>query len=514
VLHTLVKSRQIEGKDTFITYIDFSKAFDGINRDMLLYKLLASGIDGKMYFIIKALYTKTCSCINVNGKLTEWFNTLLGVRQGDSLSPTLFNIFINDLAIGIKQLGIGLAVGNEKIPILMYADDIAILAENENDMQSLLNFVHSWCEAWHMKINMTKSKVTHFRKQGTPPSNSEFKLGNAKLEYVEKYKYLGVIFDEFLTFEQHTQAMAESGGSALGAIITKYKKLENMGYDTYTKSFETSICPVINYGSEVWGYIKNSKSDSVQIKGMKVFLGVHRFAANVAVEGDMGWYPNRIKRTLNVLRYWNRIVQMKNDRLTKKVFTYEYALNKRGSWCRFVRNTLTDLDLENIYLSQQPCDLVLCKTKLYENYRKEWSDNLKRKPKLRTYVQIKKNFETEKYVKLNLDKNQRSMLAQLRTGILPLHVETGRFSNKKLEDRKCNICNSGSVENEFHFLFHCSHYNHQRLTFFNELNSNVFENLEDHVKLSHLFVNNARKLSKFVCKIFNIRQEKLYQEAV
>ena len=113
---------------------------------------------------------------------------------------------------------------------------------------------------------MKKSKVTHFRKQGTPHSNSEFKLGNAKLEYVEKYKYLGVIFDEFLTFEQHTQAMAESGGWALGAIIAKYKKLENMGYDTY------SICPVIIYGSEVWGYIKNSKSDSVQIKGMKVFL--------------------------------------------------------------------------------------------------------------------------------------------------------------------------------------------------------------------------------------------------
>ena len=68
---------------------------------------------------------------------------ILGSATGDCLSPTLFNIFINDLALGIKQLGIGIPMENEKIPILMYADDIAILAENEKDMQVLLDFVHT-----------------------------------------------------------------------------------------------------------------------------------------------------------------------------------------------------------------------------------------------------------------------------------------------------------------------------------------------------------------------------------
>ena len=71
VLHSILKGRKVEGKDTFITYIDFSKAFDGVERNMLLYKLLANKIDGKMYFIIKALYENTMACLNVNGKLTE-----------------------------------------------------------------------------------------------------------------------------------------------------------------------------------------------------------------------------------------------------------------------------------------------------------------------------------------------------------------------------------------------------------------------------------------------------------
>ena len=84
---------------TFATFIDFSKAFDGVDRKMLLYKLLHSGIDGKLYFIIKALYTLTESCVCVNGVYTDWFLTTMGVRQGDSLSPTLFALFINDLAV-------------------------------------------------------------------------------------------------------------------------------------------------------------------------------------------------------------------------------------------------------------------------------------------------------------------------------------------------------------------------------------------------------------------------------
>ena len=60
--------------------------------------------------------------------------------------PTLFGVFINDLAIDIKNLGLGIPSGNRKISILLYADDIALLAENESDLQKLLNKLHEWCK--------------------------------------------------------------------------------------------------------------------------------------------------------------------------------------------------------------------------------------------------------------------------------------------------------------------------------------------------------------------------------
>ena len=77
----------------------------------------------------------------------------------------LFGIFISDLAIEIENLGLGIAIGDRKVPILLYADNIAILAENEENLQIMLNQPNEWCEKWQLTINNEKSQVVHFRKK-------------------------------------------------------------------------------------------------------------------------------------------------------------------------------------------------------------------------------------------------------------------------------------------------------------------------------------------------------------
>ena len=69
---------------------------------------------------VKALYCRTFSCINLNGHPTEWFESLVGVRQGDNLSPTLFNIFLNDLANELNALNLGIKMGDLKICMLLW----------------------------------------------------------------------------------------------------------------------------------------------------------------------------------------------------------------------------------------------------------------------------------------------------------------------------------------------------------------------------------------------------------
>ena len=106
------------------------------------------------------MYTKTRSSVKVNDDLSNWFETECGVRKGDVLSPTLFNIFINDLSTELNSLRIGITLGDDRISHLLYADDLTLMAENENDIQTLINCVENWCNKWRMNL---KSKIVQLR---------------------------------------------------------------------------------------------------------------------------------------------------------------------------------------------------------------------------------------------------------------------------------------------------------------------------------------------------------------
>ncbi len=75
-----------------------------------MYKLLKYNINGNIYKCIKAIYDNPLSCVKINDNVTEWFETASGVRQGDSLLPTLFSLFINDLIKEVKDLNLGVSV--------------------------------------------------------------------------------------------------------------------------------------------------------------------------------------------------------------------------------------------------------------------------------------------------------------------------------------------------------------------------------------------------------------------
>ena len=102
------------------------------------------------------------SCVQRNTLTTTLFGTLQGVRQGDNLSPTLFNIYLNDHAKELKELELVVALGNTQICILLYADDIVLISENEQNLKKMLDHVGYWCNKWQMKVNIDKTKIIHF----------------------------------------------------------------------------------------------------------------------------------------------------------------------------------------------------------------------------------------------------------------------------------------------------------------------------------------------------------------
>ena len=139
---------------------------------------------------VKSLYTAVSSCVHINGFYTEWFDVTSGLRQGCSLSPLLFNIFINDLALKIKACGKGVKIDGDTVGILLYADDIVLLADNEKELQDMLDILNNWCVSNNMSVNATKSNVMHFRPNSISRTTFRFTCGQCDLQIIDKYKYL------------------------------------------------------------------------------------------------------------------------------------------------------------------------------------------------------------------------------------------------------------------------------------------------------------------------------------
>ena len=113
-----------------------------------------------------------------------------------------------------------------------------------------------------------------------------------------------------------------------------------------------------------------------------------------------------------------------------------------------------------------------------------------------------------------LPKYEKSMMAQLRSGILPLRIETGRFSRTPLEQRICELCNMGALEDEIHVLCVCPLYNEERAIFYNNITRvhPHFQILNTEDKFFHIMKTNQKECAKFTWRCFNIRKNKLYKE--
>ena len=173
-----------------------------------------------------------------------------------------------------------------------------------------------------------KSQVVHYRKNNTPAATFNFHIGSSSIKIVKAYKYLGVYLDEFIDFKLavETKSKSKSASRALGSILNKYYKLAGLGYYTYTKMFMSGVAPILDYSLAVWGYPEIPKIDTVQYRAMRIFLGVHKHGPNLAVAGDMGWTTGRVRRHIEIIRLWNRLIKMPETRLTHKIFLWDKEL--------------------------------------------------------------------------------------------------------------------------------------------------------------------------------------------
>jgi hypothetical protein len=370
VLVTVLRNRKLSGQETFLSFIDYKKAFDSVERHLLLFKLSEIGIVGNMYRAISSLYSNPRSRVILNEYETDFFQCPIGVKQGDCLSPTLFAIFINDLATEIKASNIGLQLDQSTfLNILLYADDIVLLAGNEEDLQSLLFIVETWCKRWRLEINLSKTNIMHVRGVRKKQSNFMFLFDMRPIAYCKEYKYLGATINEFLDFNFTAECLADSAGRALGSIVTKMIKNGGFPFNVYSILYEACVTSIADYSGEVFGYNQHQPTLKLHLRAIRAFLGLPKTSCNVGVLSEVDWVLPQYRTRMKMIRMFNRIIKMDENRLTRKIFNWDRQLNESNtvlSWSNEVKSIFSECNMNSFYENINPFAVKCTVTKMHE----------------------------------------------------------------------------------------------------------------------------------------------------
>jgi hypothetical protein len=178
---------------TAAVFLDTEKAFDTTWHPGLFCKLSNLTFLTHLIKLISSCLLQRKFCVLVEGKMSTPRYMQAGVPQGSILSPTLYNLYINDTPP--QTYGVNLTLS---------ADDTCLYATEHNEgfvlrkIQCGVNSMAAWCERWNIKINEDKTRVTYFSHQQRPP-NSLLTLNGQNIQFVNSVKHLGIIFDKRMT---------------------------------------------------------------------------------------------------------------------------------------------------------------------------------------------------------------------------------------------------------------------------------------------------------------------------
>ena len=215
------------------------------------------------------------------------------------------------------------------INCLLYADDLVFISESATGLQRCLNDLNSFCNRWHIKINLTKTKCMVITRNGHG-EKVNLKFNGEGVTQTNPYCYLDTMMSSCGSFSLAMRTQYKKGIKAMFALLSSINRTKNTSLKLLLNLFDKMVVPIILYNSEIWGaYLFRNKqilcenneflfdletiSEDLHIKFMKVVLGVHSKACNLAVRSELGRLPLHVKIFSAVLKYWARLDELNDN---------------------------------------------------------------------------------------------------------------------------------------------------------------------------------------------------------
>ena len=236
----------------YIAFIDFSKFFDKINRDMLLYKLLKYNITGRMYNLIKSMYANTGYKIQVGENASPLFYGRNGLKQGCCMSPTLSSIYQNDLhEIFDNKNCDPIQLGNVSLNSISWADDLIVMSLSQDGFQKCLKKLEIYCNTWGLEINVTKTKAMVLSKRNIVCE--PVYINGIPLEFVKSVNYLGFKISCNGNVQSLIKDRINKSSRVAHMVLQAIRTNRNVSGKLALSIFDKQIVPILLYGSAIWG---------------------------------------------------------------------------------------------------------------------------------------------------------------------------------------------------------------------------------------------------------------------
>ena len=253
-LRRIIEEITLCNKTAALIFVDFSKAFDSVNREKMFDILRLYGIPTKIIDAIKVLYSNTRSSVLTPDGETNQFDIVAGILQGDTLAPFLFIIVIDYImrtsVDTINEKGLQYQPRrSSRYPSLHitdadFADDIALLSDSLENAQALLSSLESTANCTGLHLNESKTEYMPINIQDDTQIRS---ISNKVLKCVDDYKYLGA---QICNSEKDFNTRKGMAWTACNKMENIWKS--NLDQEFKIRVFRVTIEPILLYGSETW----------------------------------------------------------------------------------------------------------------------------------------------------------------------------------------------------------------------------------------------------------------------
>lgn len=237
-------------KDVYISFVDYTKAFDNVRHDQLIKTLQNVGIDYKDIRIVANLYWNQSARIKIGKSCTENIEIRKGVRQGCILSPLLFNIYSEQIfKKALEEEDGGIKMNGEVINNIRYADDTVVLANSLDELRYLMERVQRISEENGLSLNIDKTKWMLVSKTQQPPR--QLTLNNQLIHQVDSYVYLGTLASS--KWEQATEIRSriEKARATFNSMKNLFTN-SSISLPLKIRLIKCYVFPVLLYGAEAW----------------------------------------------------------------------------------------------------------------------------------------------------------------------------------------------------------------------------------------------------------------------